>query len=242
MSTVAWDRRALTFALLGLCALVLIGCAAKPVQRGESVAQQKRLDFPQPGQQVHAVKGGLVLLHADYVGQYRYRLTAPLMMRFILGRITISSDEPLLEAEIEGTRVFCTVRPTYFDPLIGPRSRTCLVPSGPNRFGEVRAAPGAVWFSKRLDSEVEYVSTETARPSSNPVLKRELIFEGAESSTLLFSERIYESSLTVPTRAKPLIVKADGPLPAVIEVAGARLRVVSVTPSTLTYEVEQSWR
>jgi hypothetical protein len=216
----------------------LVGCAAKPIIKGDSEAQQKIANFPKLGQQVHVEVGGLVHLHADYVSRYAFRLTNPISMGFALGKLNVSPQDALAESSLDGVEVFCTTRFVYIDPLTGPHTTACFVPSSRGKFGKVKAAPGSYWFTKDLAPEVDYASVEVPQSQPGKPFKRELVFEGAQDSTLLFSEKIYEVTLDSPNKSRPVLTKVES-VPTKINVNGAIINVVAFTANSLTYSVEK---
>ena len=173
----------------------LAGCAAKPTVKGDSAPQQKNATFPKAGQQIHVVNGGLVHLRADYTSRFTYRLTKPLTIGFMLGRINVSTEDLLAEADLSGENVYCTVRNVYSDPLTGPLARACFVPTDRSKFSQIKAAPGSYWFTKDLNPAIDYVGAEMPMVSGVKPLKRELVYEGSQNGSLFFTEKSYEISL-----------------------------------------------
>jgi len=217
---------------------LLVGCAAKPIVKGDSEAQKKIANFPKLGQQVHVVVGGLVHLHADYASRYTFQLTNPIAMGFALGKLHVSPQDALAESSLDGVKVFCTTRFVYIDPLAGPQATACFVPSSRGKFGKVKAAPGSYWFTKDLAPEVDYASVEVPQNELGKPLKRELVFDGAQDSTLLFSEKVYEVTLESPSKSRPVFAKVES-IPAKISVNGVVINVVAFTANSLTYSVEK---
>lgn len=218
--------------------VLLVGCASKPMIKGDSEATQKIANFPKIGQQVHVVVGGLIHLHADYASRYSFRLTQPLAMRFALGRLNVSPQHALSESSLDGVEVFCTTQFVYIDPLTGPHAIACFVPSSKGKFGQVKASPGSYWFTKDISPEVDYTSVEVPQYQPGKPFKRELIFEGAQDNTLLLSEKVYEVTLDVPSKSLPVLKKIES-VPTKINVNGVVINVVAFTANSLTYSIDQ---
>lgn len=225
---------------LSLAVVLLAGCAARPVAKGDSLVQQKNTTFPKIGQQVHVVTGGLVHLRADYKSRYGYKLKQPVAIGLALGRVNVTTDDVLYVADLADSQVYCTTRRTYYDPLVGPQTTTCFVEGEKNFFKSIKAAPGEYWFSKELPTPVPFAGSEIAELNNKPVLKRELVFEGQQNNRLFFTEKEYEYSLETPSRAKPVLVKYES-LPTKVNVNGAVLSVQAVTSNSLTFSLEKAW-
>lgn len=225
---------------VGVCCLILVGCAARPPTVGDSSVQLKTASFPKQGQQVHAVVGGLVHLKANYQSSFSFRLVNPLSMGFYLGRVVVSTKDSISQASLDGDVVFCTSSKTYIDLLTGPHAIACFKSSEQGKFSSVRSAPGAMWFSKQLSPPIDYVSTEMALNSDGKPLKRELIFDGSQNQTLLFTEKIYDNSVETASRSKPLMVKVESS-PSKVTLNGAEINIISYTNNSLTYTLEKAW-
>lgn len=218
----------------------LAGCASKPTIKGDSAIQQKTLSFPKQGQQIHAVVGSIVHLKADYQNNYSYKLTSPLSMGFMLGKVIVSNQERLSQASLDGEDVFCTQSKVYFDPLSGPHAIACFQSAEKGKFNNLKVAPGAIWFNKQISPPLDYVGVETAFSSGGKPLKRELIFEGGQKETVFFTEKIYEQSVEVASRAKPLMAKVEV-LPSKVILDGVEISIISFTSNSLTYSLEKPW-
>lgn len=229
-----------TLISIGLCGLILAGCAAKPLTTGDSTVQLKTVSFPMQGQQTHAVVGGLVHLKADYQSGFSFRLVKPLAMSFYLGRVVVSAKDEITQSVLDGEIVFCTRSRTYIDPLSGPQAVACFQSAAKGQFNKIKAAPGSLWFNKELSPSIEFTSSESAYSYAGKPLKRELIFEGAESGALLFTEKIYEHSVETANRSKPLMVKVES-IPSRISLNGAEINIINYTNNSLTYSLEKAW-
>jgi hypothetical protein len=220
--------------------VVLAGCAAKPIVKGDSAPQPKNATFPKEGQQIHVVNGGLVHLRTDYTSRFSYRLTKPLTMGFMLGRINVSTEDSLAEADLDGGNAYCTMRKVYSDPLTGPLAKACFVSAEKGKFSQIKAAPGSYWFTKDLNPAIDYVGAEIPMISGSKPLKRELVYEGSQNGNLFFTEKLYEISLDSPSKAKPLLAKIDA-IPAQVSLNGAILNVVGYTANSLTFTLQKAW-
>lgn len=233
-------KSAISFLVVLVMTTVLSGCATIPTIKGDSVPREKNAFFPKENQQIHVVNGGLVHLRTNYISRFAFRMAQPLSTGFMLGRITVSTEDLLSEADLDGKRFYCTSRNAYSDPLTGPLAKACFQVAENDKFSHVKVAPGAIWFTKELTPNVDYIGFEMPIISGTKPLKRELIFEGSEGGNLLFTERLYETSLETPSRAKPLLVKVDS-TPAQISLNGAILNVVAYTTNSLTYTLQKAW-
>lgn len=222
------------------CALILASCASKPIIRGDSAVQQKVVSFPKQGQQIHAVIGGLVHLKTNYQSKYMFKLTQPLNMGFVLGKVMVSNEEILSQASLDGEDVFCTHSRVYYDPFVGPHRIACFQSADKGKFNNIKVAPGEVWFNKQLSPPIDYVGSEVAFSSGGKPLKRELIFEGGQKETLFFTEKIYEHSVETASRAKPLMIKVES-VPSKVTLDGAEINIINYTSNSLTYSIEKPW-
>lgn len=227
--------------VLAMGALLIGGCATKSLIVGDSTVQQKNITFPNVGQQVHAVAGGLVHLHANYQSKHIFTLVQPFSSGFMLGKIVVSTDEQLMQSSLDGESVFCTATKTYRDPLTGPQAQVCFLSNGKGKFSRLKAAPGAIWMSKDLAPPIDYVSAEVGNSPTGALLKRELVFEGSDKGVILFTEKIYEVSAEKASRTKPIAVTINS-VPMKITLDGAELTVISYTNTSLTYSLDKSWQ
>ena len=222
------------------CCLVITSCASKPMTQGDSTVQQKTVSFPKQGQQVHALVGGLVHLKADYKNRYVYRLVLPLSMGFMLGKVVVSTQEMLTQSSLDGEDVFCTTSKVYSDPLTGPLTIACFQSADKGIFTNIKVAPGLIWFNKQLSPQVDYVGSEIAFSSGGKPLKRELIFDGVQNDTLLFSEKIYEHSVEAASKTKPLMTKV-ATIPMKVTLDGVEINIINYGSNSLTYTIEKPW-
>lgn len=225
---------------IGICCLILAGCAAKPLTAGDSTVQVKTVSFPKQGQQVHAIAGALVHLKADYQSGFSFKLVQPFSMGFHLGKVIVSPKDDITQAALDGEVVFCTNSRAYIDPLVGPHAVACFQSVDKGKFNKLTAAPGSIWFSKQLSPAIDYVSSEVAISSGGKPLKRELIFEGSENETLLFTEKIYDTSVEAASRLKPLMAKIES-IPGKVTLNGAEFNIISYSKNSLTYSLEKAW-
>lgn len=226
---------------VSVCGLLLASCASKSIISGDSTVQQKNVSFPKQGQQVHAVVGGLVHLKTAYQSSYAYRLVLPLSMGFMLGKVIVSNEERLFQGSLDGEDVYCTRSKVYYDPLVGPHTTACFQSAAKGKFNNIKVAPGGAWFNKELSPPIDYVvGSEIAFSSGGKPLKRELIFDGAEKETLLFTEKIYEHSVETASRAKPLMTKVES-VPSKVTLDGAEINIIKYTNNSLTYSIEKPW-
>jgi hypothetical protein len=229
-----------TLISIAICGLILAGCAAKPLTTGDSTVQLKTASFPKQGQQAHTVVGGLVHLKAHYQSGFTFRLVNPLSMGFYLGKVIVATKDEMTQSVLDGEVVFCTRSKAYIDPMTGPHAVACFQSADKGKFNSIKAAPGSLWFNKQLLPPIDYVSSETAFSMGGKPLKRELIFEGGENGTLMFSEKIYENSVEIASRSKPLMFKVES-IPSKAILNGAEITIINYTNNTLTYSLEKAW-
>ncbi|QEI06208.1 hypothetical protein FXN63_10430 [Pigmentiphaga aceris] len=224
-----------------LAVVILAGCAAKPQLTGESAMQPKQLSFPAVDAPAVAAKGGVVHLRANYLGSYTYRLRDTLSVGFMLGRLSVTSANELLEAELQGERMYCTQQRVFSAMLEGPSKHACFG-RGPTDgvFNRVRVAPGEYWFTKDLPQGVPYVSTERGVSVDGSPLKREIYFEGSENGVVLFTVKTYDQSLDGQARMRPIMLPVPT-LPATVDVDGAQILIEKVTPNALTYRLKKGF-
>lgn len=226
--------------LIGVFCLTLGGCAITPVQEGDSVIGQKIVSFPKIGQQVHAVVGGLVHLSTDYQSKHSFRLVKPFSIVLGMGKAVVSSDEIIQQSSLDGDVAFCTDSLTY-QPYLGfANARACFRSTEKGKFNNVRLMPGIAFINKDIVPPIDYVSAEQVSGSGGKPLKRELIFDGGQNQTLLFTEKIYENSLETPSRSKPLMVKVELS-PSKVTLNGAEINIISYTNNSLTYTLIKAW-
>lgn len=224
------------FLLVILSVVVLAGCAAKPVTKGDSLTFKRSINFPPLGKKMHVISGGNVAMIADYSSKFNFFIKQPVNIGFMLGRVNVSTDEPIFSSTLSDEPVFCTKSRVYRDPLVGPHRIACFVEGSKGSFTQIKVAPGEVWFSKNLNPAVEYSGVEVPIVRPGQILKRELVYEGHQNNSIYFSEKIYEQSLDEPSRIKPVVVKYDA-IPAQVSVTNMQLNVEAITSGSITYSV-----
>lgn len=229
-------------ALAAVTAATLLGACTTPVPKGDSLQNHKQLSFPKVGVQSTAAAGSLAVLHSNYESRFVYRLAQPFQISAaLLSKVVVSTDERLVQSELDGRTVYSTESKTYIDPLTGPWAVSCFTSATPGKFGSVSYRPGAIWFSKTLSPEIAFAPYEVQTNGQAAAFKRELVFDGSQGQTLLFSERIYEKSLDTPSRVKPLLA-AVTTLPAKVTLDGMELNVFRYDARTVTFEVIHPWQ
>ncbi len=223
-----------------LAVFIMTGCATKPVISGDSSIQPKDLTYPKIGTQSSTKTGGVVHLRANYTSSFSHSLTQPVRIGFMLGTVEVSTTDALVQTTLSDETAYCTTAKTYRDPLAGPTAITCFIEGTKGFFTKIKAAPGAVWFSKDLPSPIPYQSREVPTHNSGRPLKRELIFDGSKENVAFFSERIYENSLTTADRIKPHVVRING-RPSLIDLSGAKLTIHEITENSLNFTLEKAW-
>lgn len=226
---------------LAICSLCLTGCVTPHAVSGDSVFTQKIATYPKLDQETQVKEGGLVHLHANYDSRFIYKLEKHFSSSFMLGRITATPDDHFSESISDGKTYFCSSRMIYSEPIFGPRSRACFTSSETGVLDKVQATPGAVPLTREISPPVSFTKEEMPFQRANSFLKRELIYDGVQEGNLLFTQKIYEQSLTTPNRFKPHIVKIVT-LPAKIVIDGAEFTIVKFTGNNLSFKLDKSWQ
>lgn len=229
--------------MLLVCGTCLTACVTQtvvPAAIGDSAFQQKLVSFPRADQETKAKAGGLIHLYANYESRFIYRLTKPFSMSFMLGKIEASGTEAFSEATIDGKTYYCSAGNIYIDPLIGPLRQACFYASETGNLDKIRAAPGLVAMTKDVNPAISFIKEEVPWRKLG-FLKRELIFDGMQDGALMFTQKIYEQSLTTPNRLKPHVVKV-GALPAKITIDGAVFTIIKSTNDTLYFKLDTPWQ
>lgn len=226
---------------LAACGLCLTGCVTPHAVSGDSVFTQKIATYPRLDQETQVKVGGLVHLHANYDSRFIYKLEKQFSSSFMLGKITATTDDHFSESTSEGKTYFCSSRMIYSEPIFGPRSRACFTSSETGFLDRVQATPGAVPLTREISPPVSFTKEETPLLRANSFLKRELVFDGVQEGSLLFTQKIYEQSLMTPNRFKPHIVKIVT-LPAKVVIDGAEFTIVKSTSSNLSFKLDKPWQ
>jgi len=227
-------------ALLVLIVALLSGCLATPQTKVDAYAQNRVLSYPRTGQKIFAVAGGIVHLKAEYSSAYEYSLAQPLNTNFWLQRLVVPTNEKFRAAVVEGKEVYCSQSKVIIDILTGPFREACFILED-GKFRKAMAFPGGEAMAKEFSPPLEVSRTELILSQSGKVLKRELIFDGAQDGNLLFSERIYEGRVDVPSRSKPLVSRVRQ-LPMTVEVAGVLLTIEDYKSNSLTFTLDRPWQ
>lgn len=220
-------------------ALSLSGCLIAPTIKKDAYAETRTASFPKVVQKVYAVSGGIVHMKANYVSAYEYSLVEPLNTNYWLQRLRVPVTEKFRAAAYDGKEVYCSSSMVIVDLITGPFRQACFVLDG-GKFTEVMAFPGGATMAKKFDPGLEVTRTEIIIPQGEKILKRELIYEGSQDGVLHFSERIYDNTVDVPSKKKPIAVKAEK-TPLSIDVLGVNLSIQDYKYNSITYTLERGW-
>jgi hypothetical protein len=222
-------------------AMLAAGCSTAPVHV-DSGPSQKQLSFPQVGVQSVVQVGAVAALFVDYQSNRIYQLAKPLSLTVMMvNSISVSTGEPLFKSELDGATVYCTSSKVYVDRLTGPWAVACFKSTSPGKFSSVTYRPGAVWLSKTIEPEVDFVAWESAVQGQGKPIKRELVFDGRHGDVLMFSERIYKRSIDTASVIKPIFVPVPS-LPAKASLDGMEINVLRADEHALTFEVTTPWQ
>lgn len=211
----------------------LTGCAATPTLEKFS---HKGIKHPVPLVTSTVAKGQPIYLHYDYESLIVYHLQEPLDMRLMLGKIVVSTQEPLYRGTLEQKEVLCSTSRTYSDPLTGPLAPSCFFDAGrTGKVDTVTAAPSVIWFEKSIGHSIAYEGGELVLGKAQPV-KRELIFIGYAEGQLSFLYREYKNDLKNAAVNQPLFVPVER-FPAKKEVNGLSIEFLSATDAHVSYKI-----
>lgn len=225
--------------IIFVISLLITGCAATPEIRSDSIVSKKIANFPEPSKVSIANKNSLVLFGANYESKHIYKLAKPVQIGLMLGSVKTDNETTFNKAILKGKAAYCSKDRVYIDPLTGPHSIACFYGTTDKVVDTVTAAPGAVWFDKKLNDSVEVVQTELPVQTGN-VLKRELYYVGSNGNTILFNLKIYDKSIEVPSSIRPLVYDVDK-LPYLFDVEGAKININSYNQNELNYSVLSGW-
>jgi hypothetical protein len=174
--------------------------------------------------------------------QYRYwsktghRLLSPLSIGLTLGRIHTEVGDFVVPAEAEGSTAYCTEKPAYIDPIVGPFKTACFLDKGgAGAFDLVKAAPGMVWFEKKLELPIRYEQGElqVPRPDSK---KYEILYQGISAKTLRLAYREYVNDFARPAFFQDVSYEITQ-FPVDITFRTVRISVLSADNSGIRYKV-----
>lgn len=180
-----------------LIAAVTTGCAIPNAVELPTIAE-KVGRVPELKETASVPVGGTVYSQFRYWSKVGYRLSDPVNVGFMLGRVSSSSGDFVAKAMANGKPAFCTEKLAYFDPLMGPRSTACFLDSTQSGyFSGVLAAPNMVWLEKDLPSRIRYESSEQIIPRSD-AFRYEILFQGLSNRTLRFAYREFTGDFARP--------------------------------------------
>lgn len=221
--------------------IILSGCTV-PVIKGDSELTKKLISFPKVGTITTTQVGNIAVLHTNYLSRHVYKLEKPFLKNvMLLSKITVSNDDELLKADINGDTLYCTQFNAYIEPITGPRAIACFKSTSPGKFSSVTYRPGAIWLSSDISPEIEFKSNEVQIKDKSLASKRELVYEGSNNGIISFSEKIYENSLTQPSRIKPVMVKIDS-VPKKITINDLEINVINHNSNNIVFELIKPWQ
>ena len=231
----SWPIMKTTITILTL-AVVAGGCASvnvtQPSQLTEKVGQLPELNSP-----ATVTVGSTMFSQYRYWSKTGYRLLAPLSVGLALGSIRTDAGDFVVPALAEGAGLFyCTEKAAYVDPMLGPYKTACFLDkAGTGSFDLVKAAPGLVWFEKKLESPIRYEQSElqVPRPDSK---KFELLYQGLSTRTLRLSYREYMNDFARPAFFQDVSYEISE-FPAEVTFRTVRISVLSADNSGISYKV-----
>jgi hypothetical protein len=178
-------------------AITATGCASvqviQPSQVSEKVGQ-----LPELNSAASVTVGSTMFSQYRYWSKTGYRILSPVSIGLALGRIRAETGDFVVQSQVEGSAAYCTEKLAYMDPMAGPFRTACFLDkSGTGAFDTIKAAPGFVWFEKRLDAPIRYEQSELQVPRADPK-KYELLYQGISSKTLRLSYREYVNDFARP--------------------------------------------
>lgn len=171
-----------------------------------------------------------------YWSKTGYRLLAPVSLSLGLGQVRSETGDFVIVSEIEGSTAYCTEKPAYMDAMVGPLKPACFVDKdGTGSFDRVKAAPGMVWFEKKLDPQVPYERSELQVPRADST-KYEILYEGISAKTLRLAYREYVNDFARPAFFQDVSYEINE-FPADITFRTVRISVVSADNNGIRYKV-----
>lgn len=221
--------------------IVISGCTAIPKDGNVAGISEKNLTFPKIDQKIYVVSEGLVHLKTSYKSGYRYKLKSTFKRSVQMGMasITVDASESLVPSILDEKEHHCAYSNAYRD-MIGFGNRNVCFLEKDGLFTELRYAPGAYWFTQEISPPLETIRTEVIVTTSGDYSKKELIYNGSSNGTLMFTENVYMSDLSKPSKTKPIAVQIDV-TPKTINISGSLIRVVEYTGNTLAFVLEKSF-
>jgi len=211
------------------------GCASvsvtQPSQLTEKVGQLPELNAP-----ATVTVGSTMFSQYRYWSKTGYRLLAPVSVGLALGSIRTDAGDFVVPATAEGAPAYCTEKPAYIDPMVGPLKTACFLDkAGSGSFDIVKAAPGLVWFEKKLEAPIRYEQSElqVPRPDSK---KFELLYQGVSAKTVRLSYREYMNDFARPAFFQDVSYEISE-FPAEVTFRTVRISVLSADNSGIRYKV-----
>jgi hypothetical protein len=211
------------------------GCASvnvtQPSQVTEKVGQLPELNSP-----ANVTVGSTMFSQYRYWSKTGYRLLSPLSIGLALGRIRTEAGDFVVPSVAEGSPAYCTEKLAYLDPIVGPYKTACFLDkNGAGSFDMVKAAPGMVWFDKKLEAPLSYEQSElqVPRPDSK---KFELLYQGISAKTLRLSYREYLNDFARPAFFQDVSYEITE-FPAQVTFRTVRISVLSADNNGIRYEI-----
>lgn len=211
------------------------GCASvnvtQPSQVTEKVGQLPELNAP-----ASVTVGSTMFSQYRYWSKTGYRLLSPLSIGLALGSIRTEVGDFVVPAVAEGAPAYCTEKMAYVDPLVGPYRTACFLDNtGTGSFDLVKAAPGMVWFNKKLESPISYERSElqVPRPDSK---KFELLYQGISAKTLRLSYREYMNDFARPAFFQDVSYEITN-FPTEVTFRTVRINVLSADNNGIRYRI-----
>ncbi len=216
-------------------AIILSGCATVKIDETSSVISKTGF-IPTIGSKSTSSVGGVIFSQFSYLSKTGYRIEDGATIGVGLGRIVVSDGDFLVKAQLDGKTIFCTEKPAYIDPLMGPQAAACFIDADDDgRFESVKYRPGAVWFGKNIDTLLEYSKTESISPHKDS-FKYELLYQGISKNTLKLSYREYKDDFARVAFFQDVTYDL-GSTPATISFRSASIEVFEANNNQISYRV-----
>jgi len=222
-----------SFLLVTLFAFV--GCSTLNVDVVE-LPIEKVGTAPLLGEKATAPVGGVVFSQFKYLSKLRYTVTAGASIGLGLGKVVVSPLDSLITANLDGQKVYCTEKPAYIDPIAGPIRTACFIDAnGDGAFETVKAAPGAVWFTKGVSPPLAYERSEQMVPRTDS-FKYEILYQGTSRNSLKLLYREYIDNLARPAFFQDVTYDLDS-MPTTVTFRTVRIEVLDANNNEIVYRV-----
>ncbi len=223
------------FLLCGsLCACTTVTVTA-PSTTTERVGQ-----VPALNEASSATVGSTMFSQYRYWSKVGYRISTPVEARIMLGRVQVDAGDFVAPAQADNAPAYCTEKNSYIDPMVGRIKPACFVDSSNTGFFDtVKAAPGMIWFSAKLDQPVRYEKSEQVFPRSD-AQKFELLYQGYAAQAVKISYREYVNDFARPAFFQDVSYEVSN-FPTEVTFRSVRIQLLSADNNGIKYKVLSSF-